>query len=122
MIQTYHLLDGGQITASSPEEFVRLLREGSRFDYDCTDQEYMENFARRYGKKNLLLTFFGVFLGALIVVVGYSLGRAYIYSTPEYSLIKLPFEILQAGIGAILGAFIWKNRNMGDIIRKIISK
>ena len=79
-------------------------------------------FARRYGKKNLLLTFFGVFLGALIVVVGYSLGRAYIYSTPEYSLIKLPFEILQAGIGAILGAFIWKNRNMGDIIRKIISK
>lgn len=43
MIQTYHLLDGGQITAASPEEFVRLLREGSRFDYDCTDQEYMEN-------------------------------------------------------------------------------
>lgn len=65
-------------------------------------------FARRYGKKNLLLTFFGVFLGALIVVIGYSLGRAYVYSTPEYSLIKLPFEILQAGIGAILGAFIWK--------------
>ncbi len=55
-------------------------------------------FARRYGKKNLLLTFFGVFLGALIVVVGYSLGRAYIYSTPEYSLIKLPFEILQASV------------------------
>ena len=50
MIQTYHLLDGGQITAASPEEFVRLLREGSRFDYDCTDQEYMENFARRYGE------------------------------------------------------------------------
>ena len=41
MIQTYHLLDGGQITAASPEEFVRLLREGSRFDYDCTDQEYI---------------------------------------------------------------------------------
>lgn len=79
-------------------------------------------FARRYGKKNLPLTFFGVFLGALIVVIGYSLGRAYVYSTPEYSLIKLPFEILQAGIGAILGAFIWKNRNMGDIIRKIINK
>ena len=56
MIQTYHLLQSGllvvigQITAASPEEFVRLLREGSRFDYDCTDQEYMENFARRYGE------------------------------------------------------------------------
>ena len=42
MIQTYHLLDGGQITAASPEEFVRLLREGSRFDYDCTDRVYGE--------------------------------------------------------------------------------
>lgn len=49
-------------------------------------------FARRYGKKNLPLTFFGVFLGAFIVVIGYSLGRAYVYSTPEYSLIKLPLK------------------------------
>lgn len=47
--------------------------------------------------------------------------QGYVYSTPEYSLIKL-FEILQAGIGAILGAFIWKNRNMGDTIQKIINK
>ena len=39
MIQTYHLLDGGQITAASPEEFVRLLREGSRFDYPCFKDE-----------------------------------------------------------------------------------
>ena len=39
-----------KITAASPEEFVRLLREGSRFDYDCTDQECMENFVRRYGE------------------------------------------------------------------------
>ena len=37
----------------------------------------------------------GVILGVVINVVGYSLGRAFIYSTPEYSLLKLPFQIFQ---------------------------
>ena len=31
-----------------PEEFVRRLREGSWFDSDCTDEEFMEYFASRY--------------------------------------------------------------------------
>ncbi len=48
MIREYELLDGGRIAASSPEEFVRLLREGSRFDFDCSDAEFMERFAVRY--------------------------------------------------------------------------
>lgn len=51
----------------------------------------------------------GVFWGAIIMVIGYSLGRAFIYSTPEYAMIKLPYQILQAGIGAIIGMIIcWK--------------
>lgn len=48
MIKTYNLLDGGTITATSPEDFVTKLREGSRFDSECTNQEFMQNFARRY--------------------------------------------------------------------------
>ena len=44
---------------------------------------------------------FGVFLGAVIMVVGYSLGRAFLYSTPEYAILKLPFQILQATAGAV---------------------
>ena len=42
-----------------------------------------------------------VAVGAVIMVVGYSLGRAYLYSTPEYALLKLPFQILQAAVGAV---------------------
>ena len=38
----------------------------------------------------------GVAVGAVIMVVGYSLGRAFIYSTPEYAIVKMPFQILQA--------------------------
>lgn len=51
----------------------------------------------------------GVSIGAIIMVLGYSLGRAFVYSTPEYALLKLPFQILQAGVGAILGMLLcWK--------------
>jgi len=51
----------------------------------------------------------GVALGAVIMVVGYSLGRAFIYSTPEYALLKLPYQILQAVVGAVFGMVLcWK--------------
>ena len=51
----------------------------------------------------------GVAVGAVIMVVGYSLGRAFIYSTPEYAIIKLPYQILQAVVGAVFGTVIyWK--------------
>ena len=48
----------------------------------------------------------GVAIGAVIMVVGYSLGRAFIYSTPEYAILKLPYQILQAAIGAIAGVIL----------------
>ena len=44
----YILADGGRIAASDPSEFVRLLREGSWFDSECSDEEYMVNFSGRY--------------------------------------------------------------------------
>ena len=51
----------------------------------------------------------GVAIGAVIMVVGYSLGRAYIYATPEYAVLKLPFQILQAAVDAVLGMLLcWK--------------
>ena len=51
----------------------------------------------------------GVTVGAVIMVVGYSLGRAFLYSTPEYALLKLPYQILQAAVGAVAGMLLcWK--------------
>lgn len=51
-------------------------------------------------------TLIGVILGVIIMVVGYTLGRAFIYSTPEYAILKLPFQILQAVVGAAVGMFL----------------
>ena len=43
------------------------------------------------------------------MVVGYSLGRAFIYSTPQYAIVKLPYQILQAVVGAVFGMLLcWK--------------
>lgn len=51
----------------------------------------------------------GAALGIVIAVVGYTLGRAYVYSTPAYALAKLPFQILQDTAGSALGLLLcWK--------------
>ena len=60
-------------------------------------------------KRPVLASGIGVTVGAVIMVVGYSLGRAFIYSTPETALIKLPYQILQAAVGAAGGMLLcWK--------------
>ena len=51
-------------------------------------------------------TLIGVALGVVIMVVGYTLGRAFIYSTPAYAVMKLPFQILQAVVGAVVGLLL----------------
>lgn len=67
-------------------------------------------FAHRVMKKHpAVASGIGVTLGAFIMVAGYSLGRAFIYSTPKYALLKLPYQFLQAGVGAAVGMLLcWK--------------
>ena len=60
-------------------------------------------------KHPVLASGIGVTIGAIIMIVGYSLGRAFIYSTPEYAVLKLPYQILQAVVGAVVGMLLcWK--------------
>lgn len=60
-------------------------------------------------KHKVSASIIGALLGAVIMVVGYTLGRAYVYATPEYAVIKLPYEILQAGLGVVFGPLlVWK--------------
>ena len=62
----------------------------------------------------------GVAVGAVIMVVGYSLGRAFIYSTPEYALLKLPYQILQAAVGAVIGMILCWKCGIKDLYHKVI--
>lgn len=62
----------------------------------------------------------GVAVGAIIMIVGYSLGRAFIYSTPEYAILKLPYQILQAVVGAVMGMILCWNCGIYKIFKKTV--
>lgn len=51
----------------------------------------------------------GSAFGLLITVVGYTLGRAFIYGSPAYAVAKLPFQILQTAVGSAAALLLcWK--------------
>ena len=64
----------------------------------------------------------GVAIGAVIMVVGYSLGRAFIYSTPEYAILKMPYQILQAVVGAVVGMILCWKCGIYKVFRKIVGQ
>lgn len=47
-MKKYFIQNDEVIYAESPRQFVTRLRQGSWFDSNCTDEEYMANFAGRY--------------------------------------------------------------------------
>lgn len=64
---------------------------------------------RTFKKHPAVASAVGALIGAVIMVIGYSLGRAFIYATPEAALLKLPYQILQAAVGALVGTLlVWK--------------
>ena len=46
-------------------------------------------------------------VGAVIMVTGYTLGRAFVYASPLVAMTKLPFQILQALFGIVISYIIY---------------
>ena len=59
-------------------------------------------------------------VGAVIMVVGYTFGRAFIYSTREYAILKLPFQIAMAVIGAAAAIILVYVLRLGKIKDKYL--
>lgn len=79
--------------------------------------------SRHFLKKHpVLASGIGVTIGAVIMVVGYSLGRAFLYSTPEYAILKLPYQILQAVVGAVMGMLLCWKCGIRKLYQKMISE
>lgn len=74
---------------------------------------------RLWKGKKVLSAAVGVSIGAVIMVVGYSLGRAFLYSTPEYALLKLPFQILQAVTGAVIAMILCFKFRLVDYFKRL---
>lgn len=59
-----------------------------------------------FKNKPLIAAILGVSVGCVILVTGYTLGKIYVYSTFEYAMLKLPYEIAQGVIGAACGVIL----------------
>lgn len=95
--------------------FVSLVTHGIQAVVICL-------LAHRGGKVSFKGAALGVILGAVIMVVGYSLGRAFIYSTPHYAYIKLPYQILQAAVGAVGGLVLCFKAGLLERFDKMLRK
>ena len=51
----------------------------------------------------------GAIVGWVVTFTGYTLGRAFISSTPAYAVAKFPFQVLQTAVGSALALLLcWK--------------
>lgn len=64
----------------------------------------------------------GVAIGAVIMVIGYTLGKTFVYSTWETAVVKLPYEIAQGAVGAIIGMILCWNFGIRKIYRKMVEE
>lgn len=64
---------------------------------------------RLFPKKRVAASILGALIGLVITVTGYTLGRAFLYSTPAYAVAKFPFQILQTAVGSAIALLLcWK--------------
>lgn len=64
----------------------------------------------------------GVSIGVIIMVTGYTLGSAFVYGSPATALAKMPHQIVQAVIGAVIGMFICWKCGIHKLFNKIIKQ
>ena len=73
----------------------------------------------RTGKKpKFVRSLIALLIGAVIMVVGYTLGKIFVYSTLEYAIIKLPYEIAQALIGVIVSLVVCYRGRLFGLFRR----
>lgn len=64
----------------------------------------------------------GVVVGGIVSVIGYTLGRAFVYATVESAIIKLPFAFLQAGVGAVIAVVLCYGFNLIGVFDKMFNR
>ena len=75
---------------------------------------------RKHSIAKLSRAVIAVSVGAVIMIAGYSFGRAFIYATPAAAIAKLPYQILQASVGAASSVILIFPLKLGKLYRKII--
>ena len=81
-------------------------------------------FVHRFMKeKPFPASLVGSVIGWVITFTGYSLGRAFVYSTPANAVAKLPFQILQTAVGTAVALFLcWGPPKLVKLYQKEFGK
>ena len=66
-------------------------------------------------KKSLI----ALIICSIIMLIGYTLGKTFVYSTFQYAMLKLPYEIAQALLGSIIALLVCFKGNLLDFFRKL---
>ena len=61
-------------------------------------------------------------VGAVIMVTLYTLGKIYVYSTFEYAMIKLPYEIAQALLGMAGSILLCFRGGLMDLFHRVMQE
>ena len=71
-----------------------------------------------FKKHKFIAELIAVCVGGVILVIGYTIGRAYVYSTPEYAIVKLPYEIAQGLIGIVFSLVLCRGLKLENLFEK----
>ncbi|MBQ7579934.1 MAG: ECF transporter S component [Clostridia bacterium] len=66
----------------------------------------------------LVSTVLGLAVGSVFMVGGYFLGKTFVYANFQTAVIKLPYEILQAVVGAVLAFLLCRNAGLYKLADK----
>jgi len=72
------------------------------------------------GKRHFVTSLMACLVGAVIMVVGYTLGKTFVYSTFEYAMISLPYEIAQAVLGVSGALLLCFKGGLNKIFNKMV--
>ncbi|MGT2802634.1 ECF transporter S component [Streptococcus henryi] len=61
-------------------------------------------------------------LGGIVDIIGYYLGRSYVYANVSYAILKLPFDIVAVILGAAITYFIYYHTSFLKQFNKSIRK
>lgn len=79
-------------------------------------------FRHLFHRHRELAALTAVLVGAVIMVVGYTLGKIYVYSTFEYAMIKLPYEIAQAMLGVVGSMLLCFRGGLMDSFHRLLNQ
>ena len=111
----------GDLLFYPPPMFVSLASHGLQAVIVCVFAHYVLK------KHSMFSAGIGALVGGCVMVLGYTLGRIFVYAAPELtreaaiavSLTKLPFEILQAAVGSVIGLLLCGKGGLRRLYGKI---